>query len=146
MDKTCHLAELSPAYSHSTCVSTKTRAHHGGFLYDDYAREIPVAPVAKDWQARSLTPETFKSPRYIAICLAVVLFVVQLGASLADVPATRLLENVVCHQLSYDYSASVMPQSQCRGIGVQAELNVLSMGTLLFGYLPGELQLRKRRY
>lgn len=143
MDKTCHLTELAPCYSHSTYGAKMTRGgglhnngpghgHGAGFLYDDYARELPVVVRPGDWQARSLgRPETFKSPRHIALCLAVVLFVLQLGASLADVPATQLLEDMLCQSQSNE-------SQQCRGVDVQAELNVLSVGALVFGYLPGE--------
>lgn len=140
MEKTHHLAELSPSYSHSTCVSTKTRGH--GFLYDDYARAIPVVPIANDWRARSLTTVRFKSPLYIATCLALVIFVVQLGISLTDVPSTQLLENLICHEASQNTASKLLPEKQCQGIAVQAELNVISMGTLILGYLPGETRLR----
>lgn len=143
MDKTCHLTELAPCYSHSTYGAKTTRGgglhnngpghgHGAGFIYDDYARELPIVVRPGDWQARSLgRPETFKSPRHITLCLAVVLFVLQLGASLADVPATQLLEDMLCQSQSNE-------SQQCRGVDVQAELNVLSVGALVFGYLPGE--------
>lgn len=168
MDKTHHLAELTPAYSHSTCASTKTPPpppppppRGNGFLYDDYAREIPItAPPpppplpTQDWPRK---PVKFKSPLCIAFCLALLIFVVQLGASLPDVPATQLLENLLCQQLQEEVEAApqrnltsttalvMTPEDQCRGVEVQAELNVIAMGALILGYLPGESQLRKEK-
>lgn len=140
--ETCHLAELPPAYSQSTCASSKTQGNNGGFLYDDFAREIPVVPVAQHWQARSVTAAQFKSPVYIATCLALVIFLVQLGTSLTDVPAIQLLESIICQQASLDSTMVMMLENQCWSIDVQAELNVISMGALVLGYLPGELPLR----
>lgn len=141
MDKSTKITELSPSYSHSSCVSSKLRSD-GGFLFDDYARDMPQVPIAQDWQVRSRNDLKFKSPLFIAICLSIILFLVQLGASLTDVPTTRLLEDVICKKLFHDGLAAMLPEEKCQGLNVQAELNVLSMGALILGYLPGECKLR----
>lgn len=141
MEQTCPLAELPPAYSQSNGVGSKAR-DNGGFLYDDYAREVPVVPVAQDWQTRSLTAAKFKSPLYIAIYLAFVIFLVQLGTNLVDVPATQLLENIICQKAFNESNVALVLESQCMDVNVQSELNFISVGALLLGYFPGELQLR----
>lgn len=143
MDKAVHFAELSPTYSSSICVSTKIRGD-GRILYDDYAREAPMVPVAKNWQARSMSPTQFKSPLYIATCLASLIFVAQLGASLTDVPSIQLLEDIICRQVYPVSSATMLSDIQCRGANVQAELNIIAMGSLILRFLSGERDLRDR--
>lgn len=79
-----------------------------------------------------------KSPLYIVAWLAVIVFLVQLGASLSDVPSTRLLEDIICHKYHHNTSSALMSETQCAMDAVQGELNVVLTGALILGYLPGE--------
>lgn len=133
------LTHVSPSHSGSSCVSSGSRGH-GRYLYDDYAREIPP-PQIQPIPSSSKNPKT-RSPFYIVAWLAVVVFLVQLGAGLSDVPSTRLLEDILCRKYHHiTSSAGLVPEDQCSAATVQGELNILSMGALILGYLPGESRL-----
>lgn len=137
-------AQLSPSHSHLSCASTRTRAR--GYLYDDYAREIPALPTVVYPDSRAL-PQTIKkkSTLYIAAWLAVILFLIQLGGSLTDVPSTRLLEDLLCHEYYHDTTRGLLHEDKCLIDAVQSELNILATGVLLTTYLPGELCLATLR-
>lgn len=141
------LTQVPPSYSHSSRASG--RVHDQAFLYDDYAREVPhVNAIASRYSIIKHGKENpclskRHSPLYIVTLLALVVFVVQLGGSIADVPSTRLLEGLICNEYYRSSSAILLPESQC-GVGpVQEELNVITMGALILGYLPGESQVRR---
>lgn len=122
MDK-MPLTQVSPSHSHSSCTSSSRSRGHC-YLYDDYAREI--APIPQHTTQTGVGQKCKdKPPFYIVAWLAVVVFLVQLGASLSDVPSIRLLEDILC-QKYHTMEA------------VQGELNVISMGSLIMGYLPGK--------
>lgn len=132
------LTQVSPSHSHSSCASSRSRSH--GYLYDDYAREITPLPEILPRQTQPIASKKSKtrSPFYIVAWLAVVVFLVQLGSGLSDVPSTRLLEDILCHKYHHTTSSAPIPEDQCSAAAVQGELNVLSMGALILGYLPGE--------
>lgn len=72
--------QLSPSHSHSSCASSRSRAH--GYLYDDYAREIPALPRIEYLESRGFSKQTKKkSPLCIVVWLAVIVFFVQLGGA-----------------------------------------------------------------
>lgn len=133
------LTQVSPSHSHSSCASSRNGAQ--GYLYDDYAREIPCFPKPTCYQTKRTAEYTPKmqSSLYIVAWLAVIVFLIQLGASLSDVPSTRLLEDIVCHKYYHNNSNTLIPENQCTLDTVQGELNVVLTGALILGYLPGEV-------
>lgn len=139
------LAQVTPSYSHSSRASSIVHDH--AFLYDDYAREIPhVNTIASRYsiiEHEKEKPRLSKrhSPLYIVTLLALVVFVVQLGGSLADVPSTRLLEGLICNEYYRTSSGILLSESHCGMSAVQGESNVITTGSLILGYLPGELQV-----
>lgn len=140
------LSQVSPSQSHSSCASSRNRGH--AYLYDDYAREILPFPkvVRHDVQTSVGKKCKKKSPLHIVAWLAVVVFLVQLGASLSDVPSTRLLEDILCHKYHHNASSALIPEGQCTMDAVQGELNVISTGALIMGYLPGKLYVPDMRF
>ncbi len=73
--------------------------------------------------------------------LAMVVFIVQFGISLADVPSTRLLEDAICRNYYGNYGnysrGELLDESRCQAEPVQAELNVVSTGLLISQFIPG---------
>lgn len=139
------LTQVTPSYSHSPHVSSKV--HDQAFLYDDYAREIPqVNAIAARYSINNHAKARLRlskrhSPLYIVTLLALVAFVVQLGGSIAEVPSTRLLEGLICNEYYKISSGNLLPESHCGVDDVQGELNVITTGAVILGYLPGELQV-----
>lgn len=137
------LTKVSPSYSHASCASNQAHADHG-FIYDDYAREIPKAnTVAARYSAMRPDKQQsrfgkIRSPLYIVVLLALVVFLVQLGASLSDVPSTRLLELLICNKYYGNSAGSLRPELKCDVSTVQGRLNILTTGSLVLGFLPGE--------
>lgn len=78
---------------------------------------------------------------YIVTLLALVVFVVQFGGNIADVPSTRLLEGLICNEYHRISSGNLLPETHCGVDAVQGELNVITTVALILGYLPGELQV-----
>lgn len=142
------LAQVNPSYSRSSCATSSTYTR--GYLYDDYAREIPRAnAIAVRYSAikhdkHKTRPSKRHSPLCIIILLALVAFLVQLGVSISDVPSIRLLEGLICNEYYGDSSGRLMPETHCNGDAVQAKLNVITMGALILEYLPGELQVIRK--
>lgn len=142
------LTQVTPSYSHSSCGSN--RAHDQGYLYDDYAREIPQVNAiaarhcAIQHKKQKTHPSRRHSPLFIVPLLALIVFLVQLGASIADVPSTRLLEGLICNDYYKNASGSLLPEAHCSVSEVQDKLNVIITGLLTLGYLPGELQVTQR--
>lgn len=136
------LTKVSPSYTHSSCANTSVNSDHG-YLYDDYAREIPMANAmaARFSAMRPKKQQTrrskLQSPLYIVVMLALAVFFIQLGASLSDVPSTRLLEGLICNKYYHRSSGSLLPEDECSVGAVQSELNIVLMGALILGYLPG---------
>lgn len=141
------LTQVTPSYSHSS--SGSSRFHEQAFLYDDYAREVPhVNAIAARYsiinhEKAKIRLSKRHSPLYIVTLLALVAFVVQLGGSIADVPSTRLLEGLICNEHYRTSSGYLLPETHCGVDAVQGELNVITTGLLILGYLPGELQVRR---
>lgn len=141
MDVKPSLNQLSPAHSYSSRGSSRGTTQ--GYLYDDYAREIPRMFRSGDTdnccpeKTEASQKQRMKSPLFVVACLAAVVFLVQLGASLANVPSTRLLENIICQKHYHGTSSQLMPEIQCAVGPVQGELNVISTGALVLGYLTG---------
>lgn len=139
------LTQVTPSYSHSSRSSS--RAHDQAFLYDDYAREVPHANAIAarysiiNHEKAKLRLSKRHSPLYIVTLLALVAFVVQLGGSISDVPSTRLLEGLICNEYYRISSGNLLPETHCGVNAVQGELNVITTGTLILDYLPGELQV-----
>lgn len=79
-----------------------------------------------------------KSPRYIAICLALLVFVFQLGASLFDVSSAQVLKDIICRRRLIDNANGTMVDTQCLGGHVQAELDKLSTGSFFSDHLIGK--------
>lgn len=137
------LTKVPPSYTHSSCTNSSVNADHG-YLYDDYAREIPNAnAMAARFSAMKPKKQQtrfskFQSPLYVVVMLALVIFFIQLGASLSDVPSTRLLEGFICNKYHHRSLGSLLPEDECRMGAVQSELNIVMMGALVLGYLPGK--------
>lgn len=138
------LTKVSPSYTHSSCANTSICTDHG-YLYDDYARELPDANAvaARFSVMNSKKQQTvlrkLESPLYVVVMLGWVVFLIQLGASLSDVPSTRLLEGLICNKYYHRTSGSLLPEDECSVGAVQTELNIVMMGALILGYLPGTL-------
>lgn len=89
-------------------------------------------------QERQQPARKMRSPRFVVAVLAVLVFITQFGASLSDVPSVRLLQEIICrkeHGLAPDSSVE---ENQCRTNEIQGQLNVITTGALIFGYLPGK--------
>ncbi|KUI61057.1 hypothetical protein VP1G_08216 [Cytospora mali] len=104
--------------------------------HDDSDVESIMAPSVPEFQSMEPKPE---SPLYIVICLAILVFIVQLGASLSDVPSVQILEDIICYKFYEGIPTAKYIKENCLVGPVQSELNIISMGSLLFGYLPGIL-------
>lgn len=127
--------QLSPARSQSS----DGRFTLGGD--DDNSATSVASCIMHHRQERQQLAKKIRSPRCIVAVLAVLVFVTQFGASLSDVPSVRLLQEVVCRKhygLAPDESVE---EDKCRTDWVQGELNVISTGALIFGYLPGKYSL-----
>lgn len=70
--------------------------------------------------------------------LAVLVFVTQFGASLSDVPSVRLLQEIICRKKYGLAPDSSVEEDKCHTDGIQGQLNVITTGALIFGYLPGK--------
>lgn len=140
MDK-LSLTQVSPSHSHSSCAKGSSRSRSHCYIYDDYAREIAPLPDAVHHDAgmqRAISRKCKRRPPlYTVVLLALIVFLVHIGASLPDVPSTRLLEDILCHKYHHDTSSALVPEDQCTMDAVQGELNVISTGSLIMGYLPG---------
>ncbi|POR32673.1 Uncharacterized protein TPAR_07111 [Tolypocladium paradoxum] len=60
--------------------------------------------------------------------LCAALFAIQLGLSLSDLPSVRLMQDIVCKRFYGIGGDGLLPEEQCRGAGVQRELNRLGIG------------------
>lgn len=123
------IQQLSPTHSQSSAGRST--------LADDYS-----APSLTNYeihrQERQRPARKRRSPRLIVAVLGILVFITQFGASLSDVPSVRLLQEIICRRnlgLAHD---SPVEEEKCRTDRVQGELNVISTGALVFGYLPGE--------
>ncbi|KAI7777194.1 hypothetical protein LA080_003926 [Diaporthe eres] len=90
-------------------------------------------------QERQQTARKRRSPRFIVAALAILVFITQFGASLSDVPSVRLLQEIICRRNYGLAPDSSVEEEKCRTDGIQSQLNVISTGALVFGYLPGIL-------
>ncbi|KAG6358864.1 hypothetical protein INS49_012383 [Diaporthe citri] len=90
-------------------------------------------------QERQQTARKRRSPRFIVAALAVLVFITQFGASLSDVPSVRLLQEIICRRHYGLAPDSSVEEGNCRTDGIQSQLNVITTGALVFGYLPGIL-------
>lgn len=84
-----------------------------------------------------------RSPRFIVAVLAVLVFITQFGASLSDVPSVRLLQEIICRKHYGLAPDSSVDEEKCRTDWIQGQLNVLSTGALVSGYLPGKYCLSR---
>lgn len=123
--------------SNSTCsVSGRAR---GGYIYDDNAQEIPHVRENSEFVDATINNASSKrkKPVYITVFLAIVVFLVQLGSSIADVPSTRLLEEIICQLFYGDRNDDMIAEGKCAINAVQGELNIITTVALILGYLPG---------
>lgn len=82
--------------------------------------------------------KTRRSPRFIVAALGFLVFIAQFGASLSDVPTVRLLQEIICRRELGLAPDSPVQEGKCRTDLVQGQLNVISTGGLVFGYIPGK--------
>lgn len=143
------LTEISPSCSYTSCASSRANTGHG-YLYDDNAQKLPEAnAIAARYSIMNPKNQPTRlskiySPLYIVVLLALAVFIIQLGASLSDVPSTRLLEGLICNKYYGRSDGGILPEDQCTVSSVQAELNVITMGALIVGYLPGKSEVKAR--
>lgn len=77
------------------------------------------------------------SSREIIITLAVVVFVIQFGNAVSNVPSTHLLEDIICRQYYHNSSSAMIPENLCSLEPIQSELNIVTTGQLVSSYIPG---------
>lgn len=53
-------------------------------------------------------------------------------------PSVRLLQEIICRRNYGLAPDSSVEEEKCRTDGIQSQLNVISTGALVFGYLPGK--------
>lgn len=129
MSKMPQIQQLSPARSQSSAGRSTT-------LCSDDDSATSSYPMHR--QARRQQPaRKRRSPRFVVTVLAVLVFVVQFGASLSDVPSVRLLQEIICRKHYGLAPDSPVEEGKCRTDGIQGQLNVIYTGALIFGYLPG---------
>ncbi|KAK2615413.1 hypothetical protein N8I77_002169 [Diaporthe amygdali] len=122
--------KLSPARSHSSASRS---------VFDDGDSATSVTTYKMHRQERQKPNKRQRSTRFVVAVLALLVFITQFGASLSDVPSVRLLQEIICRK-SYGLAPdSLVAEEKCRVDSVQSQLNVLSTGGLIFGYLPGIL-------
>jgi hypothetical protein len=70
--------------------------------------------------------------RHVLAVLVAVVFLVQFGLSLGDLPTTKIAQDVVCLQTFADGGLSGepgrLPEALCRGDTVQGRLNAVMVG------------------
>ncbi|CAN8106000.1 unnamed protein product [Discula destructiva] len=138
------LTQLPPSYSQLSSASSRVVGGHG-YIYDDYAREMPKANAiaarhsAMRLKAQQTRYSKIQSPLYVVVLLALVVFLVQLGTSLTDVPSIRLLEGLICNKYHGISRGKLLPEAQCKVDAVQGELTIITTGALILRYLPGIL-------
>lgn len=128
MSKMPHIQQLSPARSQSSAGRSTLCSDD-----DSAASSCPVHRQAWQQPARKR-----RSPRFVVAVLAVLVFIVQFGASLSDVPSVRLLQEIICRNYYGLAPDSPVEEGKCRTDGIQGQLNVIYTGALIFGYLPGK--------
>lgn len=122
------IQQLSPARSHSSANRS---------VFDDGDSATSVTTYKMHRQERQKPNKRQRSTRLVVAVLALLVFITQFGASLSDVPSVRLLQEIICRK-SYGLAPdSLVAEEKCRVDSVQSQLNVLSTGGLIFGYLPG---------
>lgn len=127
------LQKLSPARSQSSAGRSTLGS-------DDSATYL-ASHKTHHRQERQQTASKRRSPQFIVAALAVLVFITQFGASLSDVPSVRLLQEIICRRHYGLASDSSVEEEKCRTDGIQGQLNVISIGALVFGYLPGKYLL-----
>lgn len=80
-----------------------------------------------------------RKPISIIVSLAAIVFVIQFGNSLGDVPSLRLLEDIICRDSYAKYSRGLMDETLCQTAAVQWELNTVATGLTIAGFIPGRL-------
>ncbi|POS80555.1 hypothetical protein DHEL01_v201056 [Diaporthe helianthi] len=123
------IQNLSPSYSQSS-AGRSTLADDGS---------VTSATSYEMHRQRFRRPGKRRSPRFIAAVLGILVFIAQFGASLSDVPSVRLLQEIICRRELGLAPNSPVEDGKCRTDVVQGQLNVISMGGLIFGFLPGIL-------
>lgn len=131
--KMVSLQQLTPARSQSSAGRSD--------LGSDGDSATTAASYKMHRQERRAPPKKRLSPRATVAVLAVLVFITQFGASLSDVPSVRLLQEVICRREYGLAPGSSVQEDKCRTDGIQGQLNVISTGALIFGYLPGEYRL-----
>ncbi|KAG8168610.1 hypothetical protein KVR01_001359 [Diaporthe batatas] len=123
--------KLSPSHSQSS-AGRSTLADDDDVVTSatsyDMHRQRPQQPSEKR-----------RSPRFIVAVLGLLVFIAEFGASLSDVPSVRLLQEIICRRELGLAPDSPVEEGKCHTDAVQGQLNVVSMGGLVFGYLPGIL-------
>jgi len=107
--------------------------------HDEDARRPPPPTDWADKMRRRQTTSSWRDrPLAVVVFLAAIVFVVQLGNSLSDVPSTRLLEDIICRDFYGDYARSgLIDEAKCQMQEVQGELNIVSTGLNISGFIPG---------
>jgi len=123
------IQQLSPSHSQSS-ASRSTLAD------DDSATSVADHEMHR--HGRQQPARKKRSLRFIVAVLGVLVFITQFGASLSDVPSIRLLQEIICRKDLGLAPDGLIEEEKCRTDWIQGQLNVISTGALVFGYLPGK--------
>lgn len=123
------IQQLSPSHSQSSAGRST--------LADDYSA-TSMTNYEIHRQKRQRPARKKRSPQLIVAVLGLLVFITQFGASLSDIPSVRLLQEIICRRDLGLAHESPVEEEKCHTDRVQGQLNVISTGALVFGYLPGE--------
>lgn len=123
------IQQLSPSHSQSS-------AGRSTLAYDDSVTSVTTYGIHRQERQQSVRKK--RSPRFIVAVLGILVFITQFGASLSDVPSVRLLQEIICRKGLGLAKDSPVEEGKCHTDWAQGQLNVISTGALVFGYLPGK--------
>jgi len=79
-----------------------------------------------------------QKPAYVVGVLTVIVFLVQMGLTLTDIPSISLIQEYVCIRQNPGVDPASVTQEQCQTISVNREVNIIQMLSTLATSAPGK--------